>query len=244
MINPLRFALTVFFTQVILVNAFAQPISSGYTDNALKYNRLLMEKTGEGVYKLVGAYKVIGTSFLFGEKAKGNIFTPDTKAYNIYLSYNTYNQEVDFYSNANPNQALTKEPGTVDSFVISSNEELGIGQPLKFVYGAVLGSSEKSYFKEIYSGKRYGVYKRYKSDLGYVSSNYVQSELRQFDLLYDYYYTDNEKKEKGVKKLKANVSSIIKELKDVKDISGVLTNEEFTINQEDALRKAFEYLHQ
>ena len=34
-------------------------------DNALNYNRLIKEKTGDGVYKLIGTYKVVGTSYLF-----------------------------------------------------------------------------------------------------------------------------------------------------------------------------------
>lgn len=224
--------------------AEAQSGTTGYMDNALRYNRLLMEKTGEGVFKLVGPYKVVGTSYLFGEKAKGNIFTPDTKAYNIYLSYNTYNQEIDFYSTANPNNALTKEPGTVDSFSINADEGMGITDPIRFVYGSLLGSGEKAYFKIIHEGTRFSVYKRYKSDLGYVSSNYVQSELRQFDLLYEYYYTDSEKKDKGARKLKTNAASICKEFKGVKDIAAVLTGEAFSADQEEALRKAFILLNQ
>jgi hypothetical protein len=239
-----RFILILLLFHASAVPAFSQSGTSGYLDNALKYNRLLMEKTGEGVYKLVGPYKVIGTSYLFGEKARGDLFTPEAKAFNIYLSYNTYNQEVDFYSSSNPDKALTKEPGSVDSFFISSNAELGLDQPIKFVYGALIGSSDKSYFKEIFSGPRCSVYKKYHSDLGYVSSNYVQSELRQFDLLYDYYYTDNGKKEMGLKKLKSNAISIVKELKEVKDLSTVLTNDAFSVNQEEALRKAFEYINQ
>ena len=94
---------------------------------------------------------------------------------------------------------------------------------------------------ELFTGKRYSLYKRYKSDLGYVSTNYVQSELRQFDLLFDYFYTDTEGK--GVKKLKPNVSSIIKEFKSVKDISSVLTNDAFAVNPDDALKKAFDFLN-
>ncbi|MEK7226103.1 MAG: hypothetical protein AAB221_10500, partial [Bacteroidota bacterium] len=59
---------------------------------------------------------------------------------------------------------------------------------------------------------------------------------------YDYYYYDNEKS--ILKKLKTNASSIIKELKDFKDISPVFTDDDFTRDQEAALRKAFEYLNQ
>lgn len=229
---------------LLLINAHssAQSTLPAYADNALKYNRLMVEKTGEGMYKLIGIFKVIGTSYLFGEKNKGDLFSTEAKGYNISLSYNTYNQEVEFYSTSNPDKPLVKEPGTVDSFIIHSNISMEIINPLKFVYGSHLSSTEKSYFLEIYAGKRFSVYKRYKSDLGYVSSNYIQSELRQFDLLYDYYYYDNEKS--ILKKLKTNASSIIKELKDFKDISPVFTDDDFTRDQEAALRKAFEYLNQ
>ena len=193
------------------------------------------------MYKLVGTFKVIGTSYLFGERQKGNLFSPEAKAYNIFLSYNTYNQEVEFYSASNPDKPLIKEPGSVDSFMINENQSLGILNPLKFVYGNHLGATDKSYYMELFAGKRYRLFKRYKSDLGYVSTNYVQSELRQFDLLFDYFYTDTEGK--GVKKLKPNVSSIIKEFKSVKDISSVLTNDAFAVNPDDALKKAFDFLN-
>lgn len=216
---------------------------SGYVDNALRYNRLLMERTGEGVFKLVGPYKVKGTSYLFGEKARGNLFAPETKAYNIYLSYNTYNQEVEFYSSNNPDKPLVREPGSVDSFFINPNSDMGIGEPIKFVYGALLGTVAKSYFKVIFEGQRFSIYKQYRSDLGYVSENYVQSELRQFDLLFDYYYSDREKTDKGLRKLKTNAANICKEFKEVKDISKVLTAEAFSADQEEALKKAFQYLN-
>ena len=231
-------SLTICLLLLIINYSIAQ---YGYMDNALNYSRLIIQKTAEGVYKQVGIFKVVGTSYLFGEKNKGNLFSPEAKAYNISLSYNTYNQEVEFYSSGNPTKPLVKEPGTVDSFLIQENESLGINHPLKFVYGTYLGSSEKFYFLEIYAGPKYSVYKRYKSDLGYVTTNYVQSELRQFDLLYDYYYTDSGKE--GPKKLKTNASNIVKEFKNIKDISPVFTGEAFTTNQEEALRVAFEYLN-
>jgi len=215
---------------------------SGYMDNALNYSALIKAKTEEGVYKVVGIYKVIGTSYLFGEKNAGDIFAPDTKAYNLKLSYNTYNQEVEFYSTSNPDKPLIKEPGSLDSFIIQQNETLGINNQMKFIYGSILGSSDKAYFMELYKGDRFSVYKKYKSELGYVSTNYVQSELRQFDLLYEYYYSDS--KTPGLKKLKTNSSSIIKEFKNTKDISPVFTDADFTLNQESALKKAFKYLNQ
>jgi hypothetical protein len=100
-------------------------------DLAINHNKLLREKQGDGVYKLIGTYKVIGTSYLFGEKNKGNLFTPETKAYNIALSYNTYNQEVEFYSSSNPDKPLIKSPGEVDSFSFSANPELELPNTIR-----------------------------------------------------------------------------------------------------------------
>lgn len=231
--------LTIFCT-FFLINkdVLAQ---SGYMDNALNYNRLIREKTGDGVYKLIGNFRVIGTSYLYGEKNKGNLFSPEAKAYNIYLSYNTYNQEVEFYSSANPEKPLVKEPGTVDSFIINDNIELGINKPIKFVYATHIGATDKFFYQEIVGGKRFSLYKRYKSELGYVSANYIQSELRQFDLVYDYFYTDNTRP--GVKRIKANAGNVTKEFKDVKDLSSIADSNEFTVNPEEAFRKVFDTIN-
>jgi len=215
--------------------------AQAYLDPGLGYNKLLKEKLGDGVYKLIGNFKVIGTSYLFGEKHKGDIFSSDEKAYNISLSYNTYNQELEFYSTSNPDKPLIKEPGSVDSFIIHEDISIGIVNSLKYVYGSLIGASDKCYYQEIYVGKRFSLYKRYKSDLAIVSSNYIQSELREFDLQYDYYYIETDKK--GMKKLKRNASSIISEFKNVKDLSSVVNGDAFSANPEDVLRKAFDYLN-
>ena len=82
---------------------------------------------------------------------------------------------------------------------------------MKFIYGSFLGTKEKFYYLEVCKGDKYSLYKRYKSDLGYVSTNLAQSELRQFDLEYEYFYFEEGKD--GLKKIKANPSSVIKEFK-------------------------------
>lgn len=226
---------------ILLFICSAAMAQSGYMDNALNYNRLIRERTGDGVYKVIGNFRVVGTSYLFGERNKGNLFSTEAKAYNIYLSYNTYNQEVEFYSSANPDKPLVKEPGTVDSFVINDNIEVGIIKPIKFVYATHIGATDKFYYQEIVSGGRFSLYKRYKSELGYVSTNYVQSELRQFDMTYDYYYSDNTSK--GIKKLKANPGFVTKEFKSIKDVSGIATSDSFSMNPEETLIKVFNILN-
>jgi len=217
------------------------PDSRGWTDPALNHNKLVQQQTVDGVYKLVGTYKVIGTPFLFGEHQKGDMFSKETKAYNIFLSYNTFNQEVEFYSTSNPDKPLVREPGTLDSFTIQENASLGISAPLKFVYGSTLGVKDQYYYMEIYRGTKFSLYKRYKSGLDYVSNNLAQPELRQFDLHYEYYYTDATGK--GVKKIKPNAGNVIKEFKSIKDLSSEVNNESFTSNPEQGLINAFTSLN-
>lgn len=217
------------------------PDSRGWTDPALNHNKLLQQQTGDGVYQLIGPYKVIGSPFLFGERHKGNMFSKETKAYNVFVSYNTYNQEVEFYSTSNPDKSLTREPGTLDSFHIFKNEAVGIAADMKFIFGTIIGSKESSYYQEIANGSRFNLYKRYKSDLGYVSNNIAQSELREFDLGFDYYYADSASK--GLKKIKANAASFIKEFKAVKDLTSAVSNEDFAVNPETAMQKAIAFLN-
>ena len=218
------------------------PDSRGWTDPALNHNKLIQQQNGgDGTYKLIGTYKVIGTQFLFGEYHKGDMFAKEVKAYNVYLSYNTYNQEVEFYSTSNPDKPLVREPGTLDSFTIQENASLGIRIPLKFVYGSTLGAKDQYYYMEIYRGIKFSLYKRYKSGLDYVSNNLAQPELRQFDLHYEYYYTDAAGK--GVKKIKPNAGNVIKEFKSIKDLSSAVNNESFTSNPEQGLINAFTSLN-
>jgi hypothetical protein len=218
------------------------PDAMGWSDPALNHNRLLQQQSSDGAYKLIGPYKVIGSSFLFGEHHKADMFAVEAKAYNIFVSYNTYNQEVEFYSTSNPDKSLVKEPGTVDSFVIHANVGAGIFSELRFYYGSALGVKDKYYFQEIYKGTKYSIYKRYKSDLTYATGNYATPELRQFDLEVEYYYSDGS--DKGLKKIKPNATAVIKEFKSVKDLSVVTDSNAFTLNPEDAFKKVFASLNE
>ena len=216
------------------------PDSRGWTDPALNHNRLLREQLGEGTYIVIGNYKVKGSPYLFGGRHNSDLFSQKEKAYNIDIRYNTYNQEVEFYSTANANP-LVKLAGEVDSFTIKQDIANGITSDMRFIYGSLIGSSEKAYFLEVETGTRYTLYKRYKADIDYVSENYVQSELRQFELESDYFYYDAETK--TLKKLKMNLNSINKEFKSIHDVSAIVTNDAFVANPEEMLKKVIQSLN-
>jgi len=230
------------FIAIISHTAHAQVGIAGYVDPAMTHNALIRETSSEAAYKLIGPYKVVGTSFLFGEKNKGSLYTPESGAsHGVFISYNTYNQEVEFFGAANPNKALTKTPGQVDSMVIDANPNVGLENPLKLIYGSHLGTNDKSFYVLVYKGNRFSLYKKYKSDLGYVSTNYVQSELRQFDLSFEFYYTDSTKS--GIKKLKRNSANVVSEFKPVKDITSLVDPTDFSANPEAVLLNVFQFLN-
>src|SRR6476620_5133095 len=108
-----------------------------YFDAAQAYNRLLIEKHS-GAYQRIDNFKVIGTSYFLGEKHRADLFARGETAYNISVSYNTYNQEVEFYSSANPNQPLLKEAKLVDSFELKQDVANSVPENIKFVNGSFI----------------------------------------------------------------------------------------------------------
>jgi hypothetical protein len=225
------------FLLTTLMATVATAQQGSYFDPAQAYNKLLIEKNN-GTYIRIGNYKVSGTPFLFGERNNGNIYSPNETAYNILLSYNAYDQNIDFYSTANPDVPLIKEPGTLDSFLLKKNAAAGLEKDVLFVYGpTVLGTKDKSYYQLVTKGKKVNLYKRYTAELGIVSTNYIQAELRQFNILVDYYYTDSTGK--GLKKLKVNPASIKKEFASIRDLSDNIDADLLTTAREQELVKLF-----
>lgn len=231
------------FSMVFIFSAALTQTSLGqqgsYFDPAQAYNRLLIEKNN-GTYRQISNYKVTGTSFLYGEQNKGDIFAPTEAAADIPLTYDTYTQNVDFYPSGSA-KALTKEPGSLDSFIIKKKPEAMLDNDIKFIYGSLLGSKDKAYFQLVSKGEKVSLYKKYACELGVVSTNYIQSELRQFNITVDYYYTDSTGK--GIKKLKVNAKSIAKEFASITDISPVIDSDLLTSEREKELVKIFTVLN-
>jgi hypothetical protein len=125
--------------------------------------------------------------------------------------------------------------------VLAPDEKADRLMPWKFIYSTGVGETDKAYYLEIFSGPHYSLYKRYKAQLDYDNSNLGQSELRIFEITYEYFYS--KPGTKGLKKLKPGVSNLIKEFKDVKDLNLVVDKDTFTANPEVEMRKAFKALN-
>ena len=217
------------------------PDSRAWTDPALNHNRLLQNQVGDGKLVQIGNFKVKGSPFLYGQKLSGDVFSQTEKAWNIFIGYNTYNQELEFYSTSNPDQPFVKEIGELDSFVIHKNSSRGIEKAIKFVYGKHIGSNEKTYFQEVCGGDNFVFYKKYKSELAIAHDNIGQPDLRQFELSYEYFYLN--KKSGKLKKLKNNHSLIVKEFESVTNTASVLIEEAYYINHEESICNAINLMN-
>lgn len=226
----------IFVAALALVATAGYAQQGSYFDPAQAYNRLLIEKNG-GTYTQVGNFKVTGTSYLFGSKNNGDIYGPTETGKDVSLAYNSYNQQVEFFP-AGSNSSLVKEPGTLDSFVIHKNRDVNLETDIVFHYASQLGGKDKNYYQLVHRGKKASLYKRYTAELGVVSTNYIQAELRQFNILVDYFWVDSTGK--NLKKLKMNAKSLEKELGSIKSISSVIDPAGLTAEREKELVKIFE----
>ncbi|RYD92664.1 MAG: hypothetical protein EOP50_12370 [Sphingobacteriales bacterium] len=211
-----------------------------YFDAAQAYNRILLEKN-DGSYQRISAYKVIGTQFLFGDRHPGDMFAPGEMAKNIQVSYNTYNQEIGLYTSENPNKALVKEAKNVDSFRLRPKGIANVSEEFVFYNGRVLGAAPNAFYQRMGTGPKYSLFKKYKSVLGVVSANYVDADLRQFDLESEYYFYNGATHE--LKRIKPNESSVKKAFPQLTTLSELFAEYPPTDNPDLALMQVLNRLN-
>jgi hypothetical protein len=219
------------------LNAMSQ--QAAYTDPAEAYNKIVLDnQNNPSEYTRIGSFKVRGTQMLYGGKQQGAVFTPSGSGTNVTLSYDTYYQQLQIMQGGQ--NILLKDSKEVDSFnmTIKINE---VEQVLNFINASHLKPGSNFFLQRVVSNGRFQLYKKYTSELGFISTNYIEPGLRQFDLNYEYYYVDTNAKE--MKRLKPNINAIVKEFKSVKDVSSFLDKENFNYNPEIAMVKVFNELN-
>ena len=219
------------------ITTFSQ--QAAYTDPAQAYLKVVLDnQSNPNEYTRVGSFNVKGTQMLYGGRQSGSVFTKTEKGINVNINYNTYNQQLEIFQNSA--QPIIKQCNEVDSFhLVASIKEVSI--KLHFYNAALFDANNCFFLQEIVVGERFSLYKKYSSDLGYISTNYIEPGLRQFDLKYEYYYYDKTTKE--LRKFKHSINAITKEFKKYKDVSSALDPETFNFNPETALINVFSILN-
>lgn len=239
-INSMKTIIVTVFciTQFSILQSAAQALA--FTDPAQAYNKLLLDKNGDGAnMERVGTYKVKGKSLYFGGNLKGTVYNKERGFPDVLINYNTYNQNVDIYDNRNVPIA-TKKYNELDSFKVNVNTS-DFNATVTFVSSLILQSNDNCFFQVLSLGKKYSLYKKYHTDLGIVTESQFQADLRQFDLLTDYYYSESGIK--GMKKIKLTNNGIIKEFKLIKDVSKIVEEGSLIFNPEGLLLNVFEEIN-
>ncbi len=232
-----------FICSALLTSTIVFGQAASYFDPAQAYLRLLLEKGHEGSQQQIGNFKVVGTSNLYGGNHVGNVYFKNWHVKHALLTYDTYKQVVAI-NVGQDDKSLIKEVNELDSFILKAGEKTDFKSDLKFINVAQFDSSKKFFLQIVSMGPRFNLYKAYKTELGYVSTNYIQSELRQFDLNFEYFYTDSQKT--GLRKLKIAPGAVKKEfksIKDIKDISSITDSDEYNYNIELSMIRIFSVLN-
>jgi hypothetical protein len=193
----------------------------------------------ENSFKRVGGYKVKGTPYLFGGAYKGDVYAKKQVGTQVTIGYDTYQQQLEVYLGSK--DPIVKGFTEVDSFVLRRDSSTLFKEDMFFVNANLLDSTKKFFAMRVYEGTRFSLYKAYYSVLGVVSENYVQTELRQFDLNYDFYYRDNQKP--GLVKIKLSPKFLRNEFKEWLNVSSILDLESLNRNPQTELLKIFTSLN-
>ena len=229
-----QFILTIILLQHLFSVLNAQ--SAAFTDPAKAFNKLMLDKNGEGGnFERIGMYKVKGTSLYFGGGLKGIVFTKERGYPDYLISYNTYSQNVNIYDNSN-NPIATRKYNDIDSFIVKVASG-DFNADVTFISSEILQSTDNCFFQKLSTGNTYSLYKKYHCDLGIVTDNQFQNDLRQFDLLTDYYYTIAGTP--GIKKIKFTKAGIIKEFQNIKDVRKIVEEGSMFFNPEAVLINVF-----
>lgn len=191
--------------------------------------------SGYEIYR-IGNYEVKGSPFLYGKNLKATLFSTGKIGVQSQVGYNAYDQTIQYVSNNN-----VLSPGLLDSFTLST--DIADVKDITFIYATVLkDSTNKQYYQKVYGGDKYSLYKLYTMDLAVVSTNYVQTDLREFQLNYDYYYYNAATGK--LKKIKPQYNAVMKEFKDKKDELKTVFSKDINGNPEVEFKKVFDYLNQ
>ena len=154
------------------------------------------------------------------------------------MSYNTYLQSVEFSSGQ---QTLTKDISDLDSFELKSDGN-NIIENMFFINPKFINSTDKTFFQLVSKGAKFNLYKKYSGSLDIVTTNYVQSNLRQFVMAVDYFYLDV--KSASLTKLKVTKRGLAKEFSSKPEVSTFLETANLNTNTDNALKSLFVFLNQ
>jgi len=186
-------------------------VVSAQLDQAGMYNRIMLENWN-GQYQRVGAYKVKGTPYLFGQALNSSYtITGDSLPLTGKFLYDMFEQK----AGPEQNGAIVIYDKPVERFTVEVPEKFG-GNKLTFKMDTY-GLSKKTllYFNVLEEGINYHFLKLFKTKVSMDPTNMYDKELRLFENYFEFYVYNS--KSKTLKKVKLNAKSILDALTETPD---------------------------
>lgn len=230
------FLVSFFCLVSLLCNA---QFNNSFVDPALAYNKVNGEKMDGVGYVNVGSFKVKGSPYIYGETLKGDVYHSGKIASGVVFKINNYSKELQVTTDV-PGKYFMVSIDDLDSLVLPAVKNEFLAADIKFISSKAKDAKLKCFLEPLQKGERYTLYKSYSTELAIPSDNYVQSDLRIFDLQVQYYYADNQNPG-SLKSVKANKKGLGKTFKGT-NASEILENIDMSGNQDLALTKFFTFL--
>lgn len=211
---------------------------ASFVDAAVGFNAWVLGNN-ENSFKRIGAYKVRGTPYLFAAAYKGDVYAGNQQGMKVVIGYDTYQQQLEIYLGGP--DPIIKQVSEVDSFYLRADSSTYFKKDMFFVNALRYDSTRSFFLMQLMRGNRFSLFKAYRTELGIVTENYVQAELRQFDLKYDFYYFDAQKGR--LEKMKLTNKYLKNQFREIIDMDNLLNLEELNRNPEAELQKIFAFLN-
>lgn len=218
----------LFIVLILLLSFTTKAQQLAYSDPAAAYNRILLEK-GAGNYLQIGNYKVMGTQYVYGGSLDTDLYAEgNTEPKKVKASYDTYKKKLDVVIT---NSSKTMEINNVDSFILYNPNEMAD----KYINCKYIQPNLNGYITVVSVAPKCTLYKYYETTLATPTDNYINAELRVFQLDYTYYYKVNGSKD--LIKLNLAYKNLQKQLKEHVDVAGTVDRETYNQNYEDGLKR-------
>lgn len=188
-----------------------------------QYNKIIMQNWA-GQYIRIGAYKVKGSPYLFGESMPGEIMVNGESQFKkIEIFYNIYEQKAGISNNG---EFVDVDKG-ISSFMLNVPSKFGTGV-LKFDEVAYFNAGKmKGYFNVLAEKQgKYSFLRYFSAKLIPDPDNMMDKDVRVFDQNVDYYlYNAQTKSLKKVKLRSKDIEAFIPEAKgkgyDLSTVNGI-----------------------
>jgi hypothetical protein len=227
------------FIVYLLSFGLANAQFNSFLDPAVAYNKILLDKGYRGTYQNIGAFKVTGSPYIYGETMKGDVYHNGKVAKDVVYKINNYSKSLQIATDV-PGQYFMVSIDDLDSLVLPAAKNEFLNANLTFISSKTLDSKKNCFLEQLQRGNRYTLFKSYTTELAIPADNYIQSDLREFKLEVEYFYADNQMPG-TLSSLKTNKKALIKTFKE-SNAAEILDNMSLTGNMDLALAKFFNFL--